>query len=166
MDDMGLSPGEMREIFQRTVIVRKPTYGIISGYHELPYICLGKSIESETKTTRVKGKIHVSPKFLITPEHYNPSYDDIFGEGNVDKELSGRVFGFMGFRERPVECSSEYLDLKHMESSVDRVLSESLDELERHEDITTGVIITPNSRYYPISIERFIAGVLEDEFSV
>ena len=67
MDDMGLTPGEMRDIFQQTVVVRKPTYGIISGYHELPYICLGKSLESDTKTTRVKGKIQVSPKFLITP---------------------------------------------------------------------------------------------------
>ena len=92
--------------------------------------------------------------------------DEIFGEDNVDKELSGRIFGFMGFRERPVECSSEYLEVTHLEASIDRVLSESLDELERYEDITTGVIITPNSRYYPISIERFIAGVLEDEFSV
>jgi hypothetical protein len=49
---------------------------------------------------------------------------------------------------------------------MDRVISEVLDELQRHEDITTGVIVTPNSRYYPVSIERFIASVLEDEFSM
>ena len=32
------------------------------------------------------------------------------------------------------------------------------------EDITTGVIITPESRYYQISVERFITHILEEEF--
>ena len=64
---MGLSAEEMRGLFERTVVVRKPTYGIISGYHELPYICLGKAIESGRTTTEVRGKVHVSPRFVIRP---------------------------------------------------------------------------------------------------
>ncbi len=156
----------IREIFQQTQIIRKPTYGIISGYHALPYVCLGTSFEPGHSTTRVRGKVHVSPRLLIRPSHLEPSYADIFGEDNVDAEISARVFGFLGFRDRPVECSSEDLELKHIDASVDRVLSETLDELERYEDITTGVIITPDSRYYPVSLERFIATILHDEFSV
>jgi hypothetical protein len=70
---MPLDSDEMREIFRRTVVVRKPTYGIVSGYHELPYICLGESIESGYQTTRVMGKIQVSPQFLIRPQHYQPA---------------------------------------------------------------------------------------------
>jgi len=162
---MSLSADEMRQIFQRTVVVRKPTYGIVCGYHELPYICLGESIEAGWQTTRVKGKVHVSPQFLIRPQHYAPRYEDIFGEENVDVALCGRVFGFLGFPRSPVECSSEHLEVKHLTASMDRVLAESLDELERMEDITTGVIVTPNSRYYPVSVERFIASILDDEFS-
>ena len=162
---MSLSPAEMQEIFRRTVIVRRPTYGIIKGYHELPYVCLGESFDPSARTTRVKGKVHVSPQFVIRPEHYAPSYGDIFGEDNVDMALAGRVFGFLGFRRKPVECSSEHLEVKHLDASVDQALAESMDELDRTEDITTGVIITPDSRYYPVSIERFISSVLDDEFS-
>ncbi len=161
-----LSHDEMRQIYQHTRIVRRPTYGIISGYHELPYVCLGVSFEPNRSTTHVRGKVHVSPRFIIRPAHLEPSYAEIFGEDNVDAALMGRVFGFLGFKGRPVECKSEHLELKHLDADVDRVLSEVLDELERYEDITTGVIITPNSRYYPVSVERFIASILEDEFSV
>ena len=43
-------------------------------------------------------------------------------------------------------------------------ISETLDELERQEDITTGVLISPNAQYYPVSIEKFISTILDDEF--
>ncbi|MBN2310034.1 MAG: hypothetical protein JXR94_13760 [Candidatus Hydrogenedentes bacterium] len=161
-----LSFDEMREIFQRTRIIRKPTYGIVSGYHELPYVCLGASFEAGHETTEVRGKVHVSPRFVIRPPHAEPSYEEIFGEDNVDAALAGRVFGFLGFRGRPVECKSEHIEVQHLDVSLDRVLSRTLDDLERKEDITTGVIITPSSQYYPVSVERFIASIVEDEFSV
>lgn len=163
---MALSPQEMRQLFDGTVIVRRPTYGIVTGYHEVPYVCLGESFEPGRETTRVRGKVHVSPRFVIRPPHYEPSYGEIFGEENVDGALAGRIFGFLGFHSKPVECKSEQLELKHLDASVDHVLADTLDELEQREDITTGVFITPDSRYYPVSIERFISSILEDEFSV
>jgi len=163
---MGLSADEMRDIFQRTVIVRRPRYGIVSGYHQLPYVCLGESFEPGKETTKVSGKVHVSPRFVLRPARCEPRYEEIFGDENVDLALAGRVFGFLGFRGRPIECKSEHLEVTHLHGSVDYVLSETLDELERFEDITTGVIVTPNSRYYPVSLERFIASILDDEFSL
>jgi len=163
---MPLSADEMRELFRATVIVRKPTWGIVKGYHELPYVCLGRATESGYGTTRVKGKVQVSPQFIIKPKHYAPNYEEIFGEDNVDVALMGRVFGFLGFPDKPVECTSEMLEVNHLEEPVDRVLSECLDGLDRAEDIATGVIISPDSRYYPVSVERFISSVLHDEFSL
>ena len=163
---MALSHDEMREIFQRTEIVRRPTFGIISGYHELPYVCLGQSCERGYETTSVRGKVQVSPRFVLRPPQYEPTYGEIFGEENVEPGLAGRVFGILGFRSKPIECKSEHLQVKHLAASVDASLSAALDELERMEDITTGVIVTPNSRYYLVSIERFIASILEDEFKV
>lgn len=162
---MALGRDEIRDIFKRTVIVRKPTYGIVRGYHELPYVCLGESYESAHRTTRVRGTIHVSPHFVIRPSEYMPKYEDLFGGEEMDIALSGRVFGFLGFPDKSVECSSDSLEVKHLDASIDQVLSESIDDLERREDITTGVIITPSSRHYPVSIERFIATILDDEFS-
>lgn len=163
---MPLSPQEMQEVFRRTVIVRKPTYGIIKGYHELPYVCLGARLDKSEGSTRVKGIVHVSPQIIIRPSHLTPNYEEVFGEENVDIELVGRVFGFLGFHKRPVECKSEKLEVSNLSASVDECLAESLDELERKEDITTGIIITPNSRYYPISVERFISSILDDEFNL
>lgn len=163
---MGLSADEMKDIFRRTVIVRKPTYGIVSGYHELPYICLGQACDGNYETLEVRGKVQVSPRFVIRPPQYAPTYDEVFGEEHVDVGLAGRMFGVMGFRSKPVECKSEHLEVSHLAQSVDSVLSKALDELERREDITTGVIVAPNSRYYLISIERFIASILDDEFGV
>ena len=169
---MTLSPQELRAIYEATTVVRRPTYGIISGYHTLPYVCIGAPAEAGRGATRVRGTVHVSPRFVIRPSHYSPSYKEIFGEDafgegdeHADRALAGRVFGFLGFRDKPVECSSEHLEVKHLEASVDQVLGESLDELDRREDISTGVIITPDSRYFPVSVERFISSILEDEFS-
>lgn len=155
---------ELRDIFTQTVVVRKPRFGIVSGYHELPYVCLGESWEAGRRTTIIRGKVQVSPQFVIRPSHYNPSYDEIFGEEHTDAALVGRLFGFLGFRERPVECKSEYLEVQHVDASIDRVLSNELDELERREDITAGVLISPNPQFFPVSVERFISTVLEDEF--
>lgn len=155
---------ELREIFSQTVVVRRPTYGIISGYHDLPYVCLGESFEPGSVTTVVRGKVHVSPQFVIRPPQYNPSYDEIFGAEYTDRALVGRIFGYFGFRERPVECKSEHLELTHVDLSIDEVLSDTLNDLERREDLTTGVVITPNAQYFPVSVERFITAVLEDEF--
>lgn len=162
---MSLSGDELRDLYRRTEIVRRPRHGIVKGYHELPYICLGEGHGSGHATTRVMGRVQVSPRFVIRPTHYLPKYGEVFGEGNVDMELTGRVFGFLGFPGAPVECKSEHLEVQHLDRPVDRVLAESLDELERYEDITTGVIITPDSRYYPVSIERFIASIVDQEFA-
>ncbi|MFA7693408.1 MAG: hypothetical protein GX117_15155 [Candidatus Hydrogenedentes bacterium] len=161
---MSLRPDEMRDIFERTIIVRRPTYGIVKGYHELPYICLGNPVDEKDGTLLVRGMIHVSPQFVIKPTHYHPKYGEIFGEDGVDKAISGRIFGFLGFPDKPVDCSLEQFEVAHVSGTLDDLLSRELDALERKEDITTGVIITPESRYYQISLERFIAHILEDEF--
>lgn len=161
---MELSRREMKDIFDRTIIVRRPTHGIIKGYHELPYICVGNALDQQAGSMRVRGKIQVSPQFVIKPKHYQSKYGEIFGEDGVDVALAGRIFGFLGFSEKPVECSMEQLELSHVPETLDGLVNASLDELERKEDIKTGVIITPESRYYQISLERFIAHILEDEF--
>ena len=82
---MPLNNDEMLDIFRQTVVVRRPRYGIVTGYHELPYICIGSSIEPGSVTTQVKGKVRVSPRFVIRPSYYESSYEDIFGEENIDE---------------------------------------------------------------------------------
>jgi hypothetical protein len=163
---MALSPQQMRAIYENTHVVRRPSYGIISGYHELPYYCLGQDHEEGKGTVRVKGRIHVSPRFIIRPSHLSPRYEEIFGEEHVDVEIAGRVFGFLGFPERPVEIKSDQFELTRVPETLDEAVNQVLDERARHEDIRSGVIVTPDSRYFPVSVERFIASILDDEFRV
>lgn len=160
-----LSLEEMRAIYDHTEIVRRPTYGIVSGYHTLPYICLGVTGEMEDETLKVQGTVHVSPRFVIRPEHLGDEYGEIFGDVDMDEGLTGRLFGFFGFRGRPVECKSEDLTVERLNRRAPDVLDNVMDGLSREEDITTGVILTPSSRYFQVSIERFIASVIEDEFA-
>jgi hypothetical protein len=39
-----------------------------------------------------------------------------------------------------------------------------LEELSQREVINTGVIATPDVRFYPVSIDRFIREILDQEF--
>ena len=39
-----------------------------------------------------------------------------------------------------------------------------MDDLMREEILDTGVIFSPDVKFYPVSIERFIAEILEKEF--
>jgi len=159
-------PHEMREIYEGTRVLRRPTYGIVKGYHDLPYICLGGAIESDRGTLVVKGTVHVSPQFIIRPSHFSAKYEELFDDDELEPELTGRMFGFLGFPNKPVECSMEHLEIQHVDEPVASQVEATMDRLDRYEDITTGVILTPNSRYYPVSVERFIASILDDEFSV
>lgn len=163
---MDLNQYEMKSLFDRTVIVKQPRFGIVSGYHELPYVCIGESIQSGYQSTEVRGKVQVSPRIVLRPSHLEPSYAEIFGSEHTSNQIAGRLFGFLGFRGKPVECKSEFLNVSHSNSTVERMLAETLDRLERMEDITTSVLISPNAKYFPISVERLISTVLEDEFSV
>jgi hypothetical protein len=43
-------------------------------------------------------------------------------------------------------------------------VNRALEELTRREIINTGVILCPNIRFYPVSIDRFITEILEREF--
>ena len=40
----------------------------------------------------------------------------------------------------------------------------ALDELSQREVINTGVILAPNVRFYPVSLDRFITEILDQEF--
>jgi hypothetical protein len=84
----------LREIFFKTNILRKPISGIVSGYHELPYILVAPDDDNETASVEINGKINVSPKFIISPDMIAESFGDVFDPETFDKEISGRLFSF------------------------------------------------------------------------
>jgi hypothetical protein len=153
-----------REIFEETEILKKPTTGYVSGYHLLPYILLGRSPRHENNVVEIRGKISVSPKFVISPEHLGPTYGELFGNEGIDDAIVGRIFAFPYLKKHHVNIKSEDFSIQNIEKGIESALACVLDELERKEIINTGVIITPNVKFYPISLEKFILKILDREF--
>jgi hypothetical protein len=156
----------LQHVFQETHIIKKPTHGIVVGYHRLPYILLGESRERHDRSLEVRGQINVSPRLVWHPDYHGLKYEELFGEENIEPALVGRVFGFLALRGKPVNFESEYFKVKEMEMNSDQLIDAVLDELERKEDIETGVVHSPDVRFFPVSIERFIASIVGEELGL
>ena len=155
-------PEFLRHVFDETRIVRKPMTGIITGYHVLPYILIGAEDEHPGRSVEVRGRIKVSPRLVVGPGQ-GPTYGELFGDRELmDHRLVARVFSFR-YASR-VALESEDLKIsrqaREAESHVERVL----EELAQREIINTGVIISPDPRFYPVSLDRFIREILDQEF--
>jgi hypothetical protein len=156
----------LQHVFRETHIIKKPTHGIVVGYHRLPYILLGESRERHDRTLEIRGQINVSPRLVWHPDYHGVKYEEMFGEENVEAELVGRVFGFLALRGKPVNFESDYLKVKEKEMNTDLLIELVLDELERKEDIETGVVHSPDVRFFPVSIERFITSIVGEELGL
>jgi hypothetical protein len=153
----------LRHVFERTEVIRKPLTGIIAGYHVLPYILLGAEHERPGHAVEVRGKIRVSPRLVITPGRDGPTYGELFGETELmDRTLAFRVFSFRyGSR---LSLANEDLRIRRHPRDIQGQLDRVIDELARGEIIDTGVIVSPDVRFYPVSIDRFIREILDQEF--
>ncbi len=156
-------PEFLRHIFERTEVVRRPMAGIIAGYHVLPYILVGPEHDHPGRSVEVRGKIRVSPRLVITPGRDGPTYGELFGETELmDRTLMFRVFSFR-YASR-VALANEDLKIERHDRNAEGHIERVLDELAQREVINTGVIISPDVRFYPVSIDRFIREILDQEF--
>jgi hypothetical protein len=63
-----------------------------------------------------------------------------------------------------VTLESEDLRILRSERNPQTQVERALDELAQREIINTGVILAPNVRFYPVSLDRFITEILDQEF--
>src|SRR5437867_8034419 len=156
-------PEFLRHVFEHTEVVRKPLAGIIAGYHVLPYILVGPQHDRPDRSVEVRGRIRVSPKLVITPGRDGPTYGELFGETELmDRTLAFRVFRFR-YASR-VSLLSEDLRIQRQDRDSEGHVERVLEELAKREVINTGVIVSPDVRFYPVSIDRFIREILDQEF--
>ncbi|HSE93407.1 MAG TPA: hypothetical protein VLF19_08880 [Methylomirabilota bacterium] len=153
----------LRHIFDETRVVRRPLRGIIAGYHVLPYILVGPERDQPGRSVEVRGRIKVSPRLVITPGRDGPTYGELFGERELmDHTLLARVFSFR-YAQR-VSLESDELTIRKQTRDPEGHLERVLEELAQREVIDTGVIVSPDPRFYPVSIDRFIREILDEEF--
>ena len=158
-------PELLKHVFDTTEIVRKPLSGVIAGYHVLPYILVGPQAEQPGRSVEVRGKIKVSPRLILAPGRAGQTYGDLFKDADLmDQALVARVFSFLYSPRHQVTLESEDLSIHRSDRDPQAQVERALDELSRREVIDTGVILSPNVRYYPVSLDRFITEILDQEF--
>ncbi|MBI4561383.1 MAG: hypothetical protein HY724_05005 [Candidatus Rokubacteria bacterium] len=165
MFDRPYDPESVKSIFDQTQVLKKPISGIIAGYHVLPYILVGPQEERDQRSVEIRGKIRVSPRLVISPSYRGQTYGELFDDPELmDRGLVARIFSFLYSSRHHVQLENE--DLKIVKSDRDprAQLNRALDELMRREIINTGVIFCPRVRFYPVSIERFLTEILDEEF--
>ncbi|HEX7511566.1 MAG TPA: hypothetical protein VF335_09715 [Chitinivibrionales bacterium] len=155
-----------KEIFFKTTILRRPISGIVSGYHELPYIFVAPDDDNDTQSIEINGKINVSPKFVISPSMLSETFGDVFDPETFDKDLQGRFFSFAYGNRKNVKIHNEYFHVKNIEEKPEEYSKRVLDQLLMQENITTGLILGPRFKYYPVSLDRFINEIVDREFNV
>jgi hypothetical protein len=82
----------------------------------------------------------------------------------MDKTLVGRVFSFLYAARQNVQLQSDDLRITRAERDPRAQIERALDDLMREEILNTGVILSPDVKFYPVSIERFITEILDREF--
>jgi hypothetical protein len=63
-----------------------------------------------------------------------------------------------------VTLESEDLNIQRSDRDPQAQVERAMDELAMREVINTGVIMAPNVRFYPVSLDRFITEILDQEF--
>ena len=166
MNDMYNQNPHLQKIFHKTKIIRKPITGIVSGYHELPYIFVSPNDEDSTQTLEIKGKINVSPKFIISASMFEEKFADVFDPETFEDDIQGRMFSFAYGNKKNLKVESEYFKVKSYKEKPDEHINRVQDTLLSQENIKTGLIFGPNFKYYPISLDRFINEIVDREFNV
>jgi hypothetical protein len=156
----------INQVYQSTTVMRKPITGIVSGYHELPYILVAPDDDDPDRAVEINGKVNVSPKFVISPRALGETFGDIFDPETFEQELQGRLFSFAYSRKMNLKVESEYLRIRGVEAKPRDHAERVHDRLLRGEDVKTGLILGPRLKYYPVSLDRFIADIAEREFNL
>jgi hypothetical protein len=159
-------PDYLKHLFDTTEILRKPVAGIIAGYHVLPYILVGPQEERPNNSVEIRGKIKVSPRLVLAPGRAGQTYGELFKDDEelMDQALVARVFSFLYSSRHQVSLESEDLKIQRSDRNPSAQVERALDELAQREVINTGVILAPNVRFYPVSLDRFITEILDQEF--
>ncbi|MDD5675137.1 MAG: hypothetical protein PHC61_13290 [Chitinivibrionales bacterium] len=156
----------IKEIYYQTRILRKPISGIVSGYHELPYILVSPDDAAAGNTIEINGKISVSPKFIISPGMLSETFGEVFDPETFDKDIEGRLFSFAVSSKKNVKIANQYFLIKNVEGDPEGYLSKIHDDLLAQENVKTALVWGPRFKFYPVSLDRLINEILDREFRV
>jgi hypothetical protein len=165
MDSQELEPEDLKHIFDKTDIVRKPLTGIIQDHHHLPYTLIGPNTQDQKGSIRLQGAIHVSPRMVLSIDSLPMKFQEIFAEEEpfMDQSLVHRTFSFNTTHVKNMNIRNDSLEVDMLGTPAKELMSHTLEEFAQKETINRGLIWSPNPRFYPVSLEKFIFSILDEE---
>ena len=165
-----MSEKQLLKVFEETKILRKPLTGFIKGHHLLRYTLIGPNLLKGTGSVCLRGIIQVGPKTLFS---LNPKQQEglsvIFEQDQVwdqDKTLVHRSFLFDIAQVRNMKIRSRSFKYDILNEDYQTALTHYSDELNQKESVNRGLVFSPNPHVYPVSVEKFIMSVLDQEFNL
>lgn len=163
MQKFNYQNNKLKEIFNATRVIKKPVTGIVSDYHELPYILITPG-KINSDSLQINGKIKVSPKIVLSAASLEESFGSVFDPKTFSSDIEGRLFSFVFSNKRNLKVENEDFHVKELDENSDLLLNKIHDQLMQKEDITTALIYGPEFDFYPVSIDKFINEILSREF--
>jgi hypothetical protein len=154
------------EVYQATNILRKPISGIVSGYHQLPYVLIAPDDEDTGRSIQINGKINVSPRFVISPTMLAETFGQVFDPETFSEDISARMFSFSYTRQKSLKIENQGFEVQNFEERAQEHLNRVQEDMMREENVRTGLIFGPRFGYYPVSIDRFVNEILDREFNL
>lgn len=126
--------------------IEKSWIGYLNTYSStvLPYIVLSKSLVDDSDTVVRKGKIEVSRPLIYLPDH-TPIFEGFEFEKNEISENSLLTFLLIrGISFPSMKYSNVIYSLDIENLNLDETIKKYKQELERLEDVHTGLIVGPD----------------------
>jgi hypothetical protein len=152
------------EVYHATDILRKPLSGIVSGYHRLPYILISPDDEDPSHSIQIKGRIDVSPRFVISPQMLAETFGQVFDPETIDQSINGRFFSFAYSRSKSIKVENQDFEIRNFEERAQEHMNRVHDDLQREENVRTALIFGPRFPFYPVSLDRFLNEIVDREF--
>jgi hypothetical protein len=154
----------IQEVYHATDILRRPVSGIVSGYHQLPYILISPDDENASRSIQINGRIDVSPRFVISAQMMADTFGEVFDPETFDKSLEGRFFSFAYSRSKNVKVENQDFEIRNFDERAQEHVNRVHDDLQREENVRTALIFGPRFHFYPVSLDRFLNEIIEREF--
>lgn len=127
---------------------------------DIPYILLGKSAVNIGDTVVRKGKISVDKPMLVLPDNYPQFKGFDFKESMETNSENVSSFLLMrGINFPSLEYNNELYSLDVVEESVQNVLKNYQNKLERKENVKTGLLVGPED-CWQFSLIIYVASLI------
>ena len=155
---------QISEVYQATDILRRPVSGIVSGYHQLPYIFISPDDDNASRSIQINGRINVSPRFVLSAQMLADTFGQVFDPETFEKGLEGRFFSFTYSRAKNLKVENQDFEISNFDERAQEHLNRVHDDLQREENVRTALIFGPKFHFYPVSLDRFLNEILDREF--